>query len=89
MTIVRLLAMSIVNGTEIYIRKEWFSTLESIFKISLFMYEHRRNEIGFHLGWLYVIYNEATKNNLTTIETAIVFKHLDDLLCMMIATRND
>ena len=53
------------------------------------MYEHRRDETGFHLGWLYVIYNEATKNNLTTIKSAIVFKHSDDFLCSLITTRND
>ena len=87
-TITQLLGIAIVNESEIYIDTEWNDLLQSVFSSSLSMYHHIRDDIGFYLGWLYVVYSLSAENNINTIKSSIVCEYLQNLLYFLGLTRN-
>ncbi|CAF3397178.1 unnamed protein product [Rotaria socialis] len=78
--IMHVLDIAIVNGREMKIDKAWNRLFNLLFKSSLCLYAHHRDDIGIELGWLYEIYMLSTKNNLNSIRTSIVIEHLNNFL---------
>jgi len=84
----RLLDVANVNASKMFVHKEWpIIFLNFTFETNLFMYNHRRDDIGFGIGSLYVLRNLSMENNFEDITNSIVCQHLENLVYFLNTTR--
>ncbi len=88
-TIKRLLSIAIVNIFEMYVDKEWKNLFDFISKSNLSMYNHRRDDIGLEISWLYEYQNLSIQNDFETINSVTVCEHFRNLLYFLDLTKND
>jgi hypothetical protein len=83
----RLLDVANVNTSKMSVHKEWNHFFNFIFETNLFIYNHRRDDIGFDIGSLYVLRNLSMENNFEGITNSIVCQHLENLVYFLNTTR--
>jgi len=72
-----------------YADKEWKNLFDFISKSNLSMYNHRRDDIGLEISWLYEYQNLSIQNDFETINSATVCEHFRNLLYFLDITKND
>ncbi len=82
----RLLDIANVNTSKMFVHKEWNNFFNFMFETNLFMYNHRRDDIGFEISSLYVLRNLSMENNFEGITNSIVCQHLENLVYFLNTT---
>jgi len=78
-----------ISNSEMIIGKEWNDLFNFLFHSNICLYAHRRDDIGFHIGWLYQIYMSSIDNSLFVVESSVVREHLYDLLFFLQTTTKE
>jgi hypothetical protein len=58
-----------------------------MFETNLFMYNHRRDDIGLEIGSLYVLHNLSMENNFEGITNSIFCQHFENLVYFLNTTK--
>lgn len=78
--IMNIIQLKNIDGFEMKIDQEWHTLFHFLFESNLCLYDHRRDDIGFELGWLYQIYLLNLNNNFNSIKSSSALEHLSNLL---------
>jgi hypothetical protein len=75
----RLLTIVAMDASQIITETERNNFLKLLFQANISMYEHRRDDIGFELGWLYYTLRPYIDNLMNPIDCLALCEHLETL----------